>query len=75
MWDHAVFVMHHWLKAWIFIYRQTKDVGNLFAAIRLFDDFVEREPIEDWHMASMERFWAQGMAVSGPLITGDVSKP
>ena len=75
LWDHAVFVMHHWLKAWIFIYRQTKDVGNLFVAIRLFDDFVEREPIEEWHMASMERFWAQGMAVSGPLSSGDVSNP
>ena len=61
LWDHAVLVMHHWLKAWIFIYRQTKDVGNSLAAVKIFDDFIEREPIEDWHRASMEKYWAEGM--------------
>ena len=72
LWDHAVLVMHHWLKAWIFIYRQTKDIGNLMAATRLYDDFVEREPIEEWHMGFMEKCWAQGMVGSEPLSSGDV---
>ena len=62
LWDHAALVMHHWLKAWIFIYEQTMDVSNEMAARKLFDEFVEREPIEDWHMACMERYWTQGIA-------------
>lgn len=64
LWDHAVLVMHHWLKAWIFIYRQTKDVSNSLAAVKLFDEFIEREPVEDWHRACMEKYWAEGMAES-----------
>ena len=62
LWDHAALVMHHWLKAWIFIYRRTNDTSNLVAAKKLYDEFIAREPIEEWHMACMERFWMQGMA-------------
>ena len=61
-WDHAALVMHHWLKAWIFIYRQSNDDSNMLAAKKLYDEFVEREPIEDWHMACMESYWTEGMA-------------
>ena len=63
LWDHAVLIMHHWLKAWIFIYQQSEDAGNLLAANKLFEEFIEREPIEGWHMECMERYWADGMVV------------
>ncbi|KAL8789779.1 MAG: hypothetical protein Q9195_006671 [Heterodermia aff. obscurata] len=62
LWDHAVLVMHHWLKAWMFIYQQTEDDGNLLAAKKLFDEFTEREPIGSWHMECIEKYWADGMA-------------
>ena len=60
-WDHAVMLLHHWLKAWIFIYLRSKDFKKFSEVTKLFTDFKDREPFQDWHWDCVERYWTDGM--------------
>ncbi|KAG7006081.1 hypothetical protein G7Y79_00016g040660 [Physcia stellaris] len=60
-WDHAVMLLHHWLKAWIFIYQRSQDFKNLWEVTKILSDFKDREPFQDWHWKCMERYWDEGM--------------